>query len=135
MIGAFYFLWIVAQLRKIFNQVNLPGLLAGHSRLSHIFLSALCFMEAITSERLKYTRPFRRRYGRPFFIQSVNVTREIPSSAAICWRLSRGSSGADLGWWDVVWPSSSWRTSRIHFLKSSSCGSEIWVIEFNLTQK
>ena len=35
------------------TSVYLPGLLKRHSRLSHNFLSALCFMEAITSDRLK----------------------------------------------------------------------------------
>src|SRR5580692_6709898 len=120
---------------KVFNQRNPFGLRARNRWEFHNFLRELCFMEATTSDRLKYTRPFRRMKGRPFFIQSVNVTSEMPNSAAICCRLSSGSSVAVLCCWDAVWLSSSWRTSRIHFLKSSSCGSEIWVIEFNLNQK
>jgi hypothetical protein len=53
MIGPVYFLGMVAQLSEVFHQVYLPSFPTGKDIVFHTFLSALCFMEAMTSVRLK----------------------------------------------------------------------------------
>ena len=91
-------------------------------------------MSLSTSLFLKYTRLCRRKYGSPFFIQSVRVTSDTPSSAASSCLDNRRSCSSCLELPPVLKCScsSARNASRMHWLRACSL---IISIAFVLGQK